>query len=166
MSLEPVFRVEFALDEPVPTVTNSSGSSILVNVTQGSGWSLQPDKFPFDVEFEHGHDDITTSSDGKYSNLDCVIYGKTKGSQGRFILTYDGVLRVEGVVADIIGQKADDMDFDDGYITANMKFKLDEQAEKELGWTKHYNLLGKGKFYRQGGNDGRLWISYKVYALV
>lgn len=153
--------MKMALQDGVPTTATQDGFNQLIKVDYGEAISLDSD-FPFYLEIYDGHDNIFNRSDGTASYLDCRVYAKTKSGAGA-IIDYGGVLRVSGVTADILANKASNMDYSDGYVTNNLKIRLDDNAEKELSWVNRYNLVGKGKFYRD--DHSKLHIEYIVHVL-
>ncbi|KAA8897038.1 hypothetical protein TRICI_006800 [Trichomonascus ciferrii] len=160
-SMRPAFHLKMALQEGIQTTSGSEGTNQMIRIDYGEAISLDSD-FPFYLEVYDGYDNIFIREDGSAAYLDCRVFCRTKSGTPA-IIDYTGVLRPEGIVADLLANKASTMEYKDGYITNNVRVKLDHKAESDLAWVNRYNLVGKGKFFRD--DKDKLHIEYIVHVI-
>lgn len=160
-SLKPVLFFHVEADEPQLIFQNSTGFLNHVPITGGFVKSLDP-KYPFDAVIDSGLDDISFSSaNPAVGHLDCNFYLSFKDDfKKRAYIHYTGVVQFEGLVADVVANKASKMEFTDGYVTCHPIFKLDDNCKDEQ-WVNKLNFIGKGRFIRD--EDGKLKVQYYVY---
>jgi hypothetical protein len=158
VKLTTVFEFTVKVRDAVPVFSTKDGNSVLIYVESAKAVSLDEERFPIDIDFSFGYDNIFNAADGSYSNLDCKVYGKTQKGHG-VVFNYSGVVKTEGITGKLMTSKEPgEMSYEEGYITANFNFDIDDRAMPEVGWLKLYNVVGKGKFKRD--ETGQLWVSY------
>ena len=113
----------------------------------------------FNLNSITGHDRIVTDLEDGVSTLNCDLYGKTPNGSPVFI-TYSGVLKQSDKSLAVLGGNARTSDFNDAYVTNNMKFTLDQNVENDYKWVTKYNLIGKGRFIRDSSDN--LYVQYAI----
>lgn len=179
ITLQPAFVIDLVL-QPGGTAHTSSAGQLgkytllnglaqfsltlvdVINVTGGTVKSFGDNEYVFDGEITGGRDDITISSKGTHSNLDCRLFGKLPGGAG-FSVHYNGVIQLNAAIGAVLTGKATEIAFEDGLVVSQPYVTLDKDADAKYQWVETHALTGRGRFYT--GSDG-LHIVYNVYAAV
>ncbi|KAH3667981.1 hypothetical protein OGAPHI_001735 [Ogataea philodendri] len=157
--LKPVLFFDLDAAEPEPIFENESKSFTKVAVTGGSIRSVDA-SFPFESKVIDGYDNISFSqAQPGIGSLDCVLY-LDLGSGVKGLVSYGGVVRLEGTTLQVVSKEKSHMGFSDGYVTCRPKFDLDSKSSKE-SWVNRHNFIGKGRFIRT--DKGGLKVQYYVY---
>lgn len=162
--LEPVFLINLKLKEaPSLVYANSTRNKALALATVADGTITSvPNKYGFELEVRdvHGFDDITNNIADNYNELDCKLYGKTPEGSGVYI-TYYGLIKLLEPTVAVLGSKASTSNIEDTYVTCNPRVHFDGDVSEKYKWAVQENLLGKGRFVRDG--SGELYVQYFVY---
>ncbi|KAF3992424.1 hypothetical protein FT663_00704 [Candidozyma haemuli var. vulneris] len=162
--LEPVFLVNLKLD-PAPssvfTDKTKDKSLTLARVADGYIETVK-NKYGFELEVKGvtGFDDITTNIADGYNKLDCKLYGKTPEGAGVYI-TYDGIVQLTEPTLAVLSGKTDTSAFEEAYVTNNPRVHFDGDVPDKYKWAVKENLVGKGRFVKDG--SGVLYVQYYVY---
>ncbi|CAN6597448.1 hypothetical protein TRVA0_001S04280 [Trichomonascus vanleenenianus] len=159
--LRPIFSLTLALQEGVPTSKTPGGTHILVKIDSGYTTPIDS-KLPFETTIIGGYDNITNSPDGKFAHLDGKLYGKTKKGH-LFSFDFTGVGRISGKLSQVFNNELDSMDFSDGYVSTTYVADVDDAAKPEIGWINEYNVVGRGRFFRD--QSKKLFIEYIVHVV-
>lgn len=162
--LVPVFLINLKLEgSPDEVFTNRNRNKALVLAHVGKGTiTTVKNKYGYELDVSdiHGFDDITNHISDDYNELDCKLYGKTKGGNGVYV-TYNGVIQLNEPTVDVLTGKSSTSDIESVYVTSNPKIHFDDGVEDKYKWAIKENFLGKGRFVRD--SEGGLYVQYYVY---
>lgn len=148
-----------------PSITDKVKDKTVNLVPVVDGY-IETVKNPFGFELEvqgiTGFDDITTHISDNYNTLDCKIYGKTPEGAGVYI-TYEGVIKLEESLVNVMTGKAKGSRFEDTYLTSNPRIHFDGDVPEKYKWAVSENLIGKGRFVRDANDN--MYVQYYVYVI-